>query len=168
MKAKMVYVLLPTLILLAFVGAAWAGDDEAKHEYVGVKKCKICHKNDGIYKSWESTPHATVWDSLTAEQQKDEAYLPYYTTGTTAKGDLLTGVQCEACHGPGSDYKKKSIMEDAAKAAAAGMLAVDEKTCLKCHNKKAPAALAATVKSWDFDKMKEKGVHDPAKKAEVK
>ena len=168
MKMRLFHLLLAMLVIGAFAGAVWAegGDkkeeaktEEAKHDYVGVKKCKICHKKSGIHASWEASKHATAWDDLTEEQQKDEAYLPYYTTGTTAKGDLLTGIQCEACHGPGADFKKKTIMQDREAAMAAGLLMVDEKTCAKCHHEKAPAKLAATAKDFDYAKMKEKGVH---------
>ena len=142
---------------------------EVKHDYVGVKKCKICHKKDGTFESWEATAHAMAWDSLSAEDQKNEALLPFYTTGTTAKGELLTGVQCEACHGPGSDYKSKKVMEDKELAIENGLVIPDEKTCMKCHNEKAPAALAATAKDFDYEKMKVKGVHVlPDKEAEAK
>jgi len=133
--------------------------DAPQHEYVGVKKCKICHKKDGIFESWMHTTHAYAFDSLSAEDQKKEELLPYYTTGTTKKGDLLTGIQCEACHGPGSDYKKKKIMSDAKLAAENGLIMPDSAACMKCHNEKAPAALAMTAKEFDFAKMREKGVH---------
>jgi hypothetical protein len=153
------------VVLFALAGAQEA--PKVKHEYVGVKVCAMCHKTDGIHESWLATKHATAWDKLSPEDQKKEALKPFYTTGTTAKGDLLTGVQCEACHGPGSDYKAKSVMQDKQKAIEAGMLIPDAKTCLKCHNDKAPtAALVATVKAFDYAKMKVAGAHAPAKKAE--
>jgi len=155
--------LLAAIFSVAVVFLAWADErektEEPTHEYVGVKKCRICHKKDSVYESWQSTPHATAWDSLSVDDQKNEELLPYYTTGTSAKGDLLKGIQCEACHGPGSDYSKKSIMEDREKAIAKGLLIPTEETCKKCHNESAPPALAATVTDWDYEKMKAKGVH---------
>ena len=54
-------------------------------------------------------------------------------------------MQCEACHGPGGDYKAMNVMKDKALAVAAGMIVPDEKTCLKCHNAESP-----TFKSFDF------------------
>ncbi|UCC44700.1 MAG: hypothetical protein JSU65_01870 [Candidatus Zixiibacteriota bacterium] len=172
MRVRLLQLLLSAAMVLVFVGAAWADEpakeEKPQHTYVGVKKCKICHKKDGIYDSWAATKHATAWDSLSAEQQKDEALKPYYTTGSTPDGDLLTGIQCEACHGPGSDYKKKSIMEDREAAIAAGLIIPDATTCARCHNEKAPAKLAATAKDFDFAKMKEKGVHAKMVKAAEK
>jgi mono/diheme cytochrome c family protein len=164
MKSRSVHVLLAIVMLVAFVGVVWADEaakkeEAADHAYVGVKKCKVCHKKDGVFESWEATKHATAFDNLSEEDQANEALKPFYTTGTDAKGDLLTGVQCEACHGPGADYKKKSVMEDREASIAAGLLIPDEKTCMKCHNADAPGALAATAKDFDYAKMKEKGVH---------
>ena len=134
---------------------AAAGD----HEYIGVKKCKMCHKKDGIFESWQATPHATAWDKLSADQQAQDEYKKFYTTGTTAKGELLTGVQCEACHGPGSDYKKKKVMKDRDAAVAAGLLIPNEETCKKCHNEGATPELAASAADFDYEAMKAKGVH---------
>jgi len=45
-------------------------------------------------------------------------------------------VHCESCHGPGSAFKKKSIMEDINKAMASGLIKPTEETCKQCHNKK--------------------------------
>jgi hypothetical protein len=160
------------IFLLTIVGAVLAEEaakpDTPAHAYVGAKKCKICHKKDGIFEDWSKSKHATSFDSLSAEDQKNADLKKYYTTGTTAKGELLTGVQCEACHGAGADYKKKKIMENQELAITKGLMIPDEKTCLKCHNDKAPAALAAIAKDFDFEKMVLKGVHAPAKKVEKK
>ncbi|MBU0983958.1 MAG: cytochrome c family protein [candidate division Zixibacteria bacterium] len=163
--------ILTAICLTAFIAmiAAFAIADEkaaAKHEFIGEKKCKICHKKDGTHPSWLETSHATAFDNLTPEQQKDPAYIKYYTTGTDAKGELLTGVQCEACHGAGADYKAKKIMEDREQAIANGLLIPDEKTCLTCHNADAPGKLGATAKDWDFAKAKAKGVHAMPEAAE--
>ena len=79
----------------------------------------------------------------------------------------MTGVQCEACHGPGKDYKKKSIMQDREKAVANGLIIPDEKTCQKCHNENVPKQFQPKEK-FDFAKMKAKGAHVLAKKEETK
>lgn len=153
------------IVCFAVVLFGLVGAEEVKHEYIGATKCKMCHKKDGTFESWAATKHATAWDSLSAEDQKSEEIKKFYTTGTTAKDELLTGVQCEACHGPGSDYKSKKIMEDREQAVANGLVIPDEKTCLKCHNADAPAALAATAKDFNFEKMRAAGVHAMPEKA---
>jgi hypothetical protein len=163
MRRHLGIVLTPLAVLLALAilaSTAVSETEEVTHEYIGVKKCKMCHKKDGTFPSWEKTPHATAWDRLSDEDKKDESLKKYYTTGTNAKGELLTGVQCEVCHGPGSDYKKKAVMKDHDKSVAAGLNMPDEKTCLGCHNEKAPPALAKVAKDFDYKKLQATGVHD--------
>ncbi len=75
-------------------------------------------------------------------------------------------VGCEACHGPGSEYKDRPNINRQAKwtadpagqlklATAAGLVAKpDEKVCVKCHNKQSP-----TFKGFNFAQMKEKIKH---------
>jgi len=161
MRAKLFSALVLCFFIFSTFALAVAEEkEEAKHDYIGAKKCKICHRKDGTYETWEATLHATAWDKLTDEQKKNKDIIPYYSTGEDKKGKLLEGVQCEACHGPGSDYKSKSIMEDREKAIANGLLIPDEETCKKCHHADAPTeALAASAKDFSYDKLKEKGVH---------
>ncbi len=45
-------------------------------------------------------------------------------------------VECEDCHGPGSNYKTMAIMKDKAKAQAAGLILPTEKDCKTCHAQK--------------------------------
>ena len=49
-------------------------------------------------------------------------------------------VQCETCHGPGSDYKSKKVMKDKKVAIEKGLLMYDnpEELCVKCHNEEGP------------------------------
>lgn len=42
-------------------------------------------------------------------------------------------IDCEGCHGPGSDYKAMATMKDPAKAKAAGLIMPTKDACLKCH-----------------------------------
>jgi predicted CXXCH cytochrome family protein len=45
----------------------------------------------------------------------------------------LRGVQCEACHGPGSLYKSMKVMKDPKLAREKGLWNVTREICLKCH-----------------------------------
>lgn len=130
------------------------------HEYVGVKMCKICHTKDNVYPTWEETKHAKAFSALPEDHQKDKECLGCHSTGTTAKGVLLENVQCEACHGPGGDYKTMSIMKDKEKAIANGLIIPTAKTCERCHLGKAPDFEGhPKLAEFDFEKMKAKGVH---------
>jgi hypothetical protein len=119
------------ILVLFFIGVPLAS---AQHTYMGAEKCgKLCHKIQ--YTSWSTSKHAKAFDSLKPADQAKAECVDCHVTG--GKKDL-PGVQCEACHGPGSDYNKLAIMKDKAKAVAAGLNIPTEKDCVKCHNKKSP------------------------------
>jgi hypothetical protein len=111
--------------------------DDSEFEYVGSKKCKICHKEQ--YESWEKTKKFTTFETLKPgnavevkkkhgldpekDYTKDEGCLKCHTTGFGHKGGYfipdpadekavkkaakLAPVGCESCHGPGSAYAKE-------------------------------------------------------------
>lgn len=146
--------------------AAHAGGNA--HLYVGATKCKTCHGKPEIgdqYSAWAKTKHAKAMDSLRTEKARQwakergiadpatakecvECHTTAYTAPAELKGSkysLEEGVSCEACHGAGNDYKKKSIMVDKKQAVAAGLVEQDAKVCVRCHNDKSPA-----YKSFDY------------------
>lgn len=111
-------------------------------KYVGIAACKGCHTGEAkgkIYETWLATPHAKAFETLGADNQKNEACLGCHTTGhgkAMATGKTaadLQGVQCEACHGAGSDYKALNVMKNKDEAIKKGMIIPTEKTCLSCH-----------------------------------
>jgi RecJ-like exonuclease len=167
MLMQRLIVLMMAICLPLMLIAVAVSEDEPTYDYVGEKKCKICHKKDGVHPSWMETKHAKAWEVLDEAAQKDEKCIGCHTTGVTAKEELLTGVQCEACHGPGSAYKKKSIMEDHEKAMANGLLMPDSTTCQKCHNENVPEEFRPKEK-YNFVKMMETGLHDMHVEAEKK
>jgi len=74
---------------------------------VGAEKCKVCHRLQ--YDSWAATAHAARTPPL----------------------------DCESCHGPGSEYKTISIMKDVEKARAAGLVIPEKSFCTEnCHANK--------------------------------
>jgi nitrate/TMAO reductase-like tetraheme cytochrome c subunit len=74
--------------------------------------------------------HAKAFERLEAEDQANEECLTCHATGKSAE---MPGVQCEACHGPGSDYKGMKVMKDPEASLAAGLVIPDEASCLTCH-----------------------------------
>ena len=144
-------------IIFAFTMVVIAVDTP---EYVGASKCKTCHKaekNGAQFEKWSSERHSKAYESLKSEGAKkkaevagvkdpltDEKCLSCHTTASSAKNkassySIEEGVSCEACHGPGSMYKKSSIMKDHKKSVEAGLVdKVDEKICVTCHKKDTP------------------------------
>jgi hypothetical protein len=72
---------------------------------VGAAACKMCHKIQ--YASWAESAHAKRNPPL----------------------------DCEACHGPGSEYKPIPVMKDPAKAKAAGLVQPSAAFCATCHKR---------------------------------
>jgi hypothetical protein len=156
----------------------------ADHTYIGAAKCKTCHKKELMgnqYGEWQEGKHSKAFEALQSDKaaeiakekglagpayESDEC-LKCHMTGhglaatAFAKKPLKAkdGVQCESCHGPGSDYKKKKTMSDRDKSIAAGMWepGKDEKICQKCHNDESPTWDAA--KGFDYEERKKEIAH---------
>jgi len=47
-------------------------------------------------------------------------------------------VQCEACHGPGSEYKAISVMKNRTAALEKGLVLPTKELCLGCHGGRFP------------------------------
>jgi hypothetical protein len=172
-------------VAIGFGLAAGVADAAGKEpQYVGVKKCKTCHKKELIgnqYGAWQEMKHSKAFETLKGEKaleiakEKGLAVAPHEAgeclkchvtaygedPSKFAKKPLLpaNGVQCESCHGPGSLYKKKKTMSDHDKSVAAGMRepGKDDKICIGCHNDESPSWDPA--EGFDFEKRKEEIAH---------
>jgi len=123
--------------------------EASKATYVGNRKCKMCHM--GKYKTCRKTKHAKAYKKLTEEQKKDPEYLRRYTVGYGQPGGFvdwrkstrLKGVQCESCHGPGSEHRarlkraaeEKKSKQEKKRIAEATMVHCLE-VCGTCHGQK--------------------------------
>ncbi|MGE5178983.1 MAG: multiheme c-type cytochrome [Bacteroidota bacterium] len=161
--------------------AAAAAPAPAKHQYVGDKKCKMCHnseKGGAQFTKWSESKHAKAFETLAgdkakeiakakgiADPQKDAQCLSCHQTGYGEAADQFgaafvatDGVQCESCHGAGGDYIKMKTMagirDKSLKAEDYGLIMPTEDGCKKCHNDKSP-----TFKSFDFKEYSEKIAH---------
>ncbi|MCP4899567.1 MAG: hypothetical protein GY906_21590 [bacterium] len=93
----------------------------------------MCHKTQ--FTSWEKTVHAKATENAKAATDRTfgAECLPCHATNAD---EAMPGVQCEMCHGPGSDYKKMSVMKDRAEAEANGLVIPTQETCDRCHDGK--------------------------------
>jgi hypothetical protein len=123
--------------------------------YVGASACKLCHKSEMQGRQvpiWESSLHAKSFANLTTPQAAEVAksmdvanpaespqclgcHAPLADKASEFKSE---GVTCEVCHGPGSAYRKLSIMQDREKAVQNGLTLFPDTNaiqshCLKCH-----------------------------------
>jgi len=175
--------LLPLLVIAGLFVAviSMASAEAAKLKYGGLSTCKACHSSAKMggeeYKAYEKSKHAAAFKTLStdkakevakaagvADPTKDPKCLKCHTTAYGKKdqqGEKYSaeeGVTCEACHGPGENYKSMPVMKDHAKSVAAGLLVPNEKTCLECHNDKSP-----TYKAFDYKKAWAIMKHGPEK-----
>jgi hypothetical protein len=178
-------ILLVGLVPMHFVAA----NAQAQHKYVGAVKCKSCHKKENIgnqYGWWLESTHAKAYESLATDKakkwgaevgiddpQQDEKCVKCHVTAhgvaddmVSKKFDRLAGVQCEACHGAGKDYRKKKIMVDRDAAVAKGLVPQSAEVCTSCHNDESPAwepskyTLANGSKSgFDYEQAREQIAH---------
>ncbi len=161
---KKLFILAALLVTAVFVISSLVmgqAAEKPKFTYVGEKSCKMCHKAE--FDAWSATPHAKAFAALKPEEQKKAECTACHTTGKTAADSVLVNVACEACHGPGSEYKKATIMSKtkfaADKAAAlkaaqdAGLIIPTAETCTtKCHHKEGNP----NFKEFNWDAMKDK------------
>ena len=148
--------------------------ETGQFKYVGAVKCAgACHKSDAQGKQldiWQNSKHASAWKNLETPEAdkiaKDKGFdtkaaetpacIKCHVLGKdidpaefTETFDKTQGVQCETCHGPGSEYKTMSIMKDKAKAVENGLIiGKGEELCKGCHNDQSP-----TFKGFNYDEM---------------
>jgi hypothetical protein len=157
----------------------------SEHSYVGVQACRPCHSTTvrgNQHEIWSRSKHALAYLDLAGEKAKsyakahtmqnpqaDSQCVMCHSTGFGTDRSLFQasfrfedGVQCEACHGPGSDYGKFSVMKDRSKFIGQGGIIDSESMCLKCHvadvsDKKLPKCPFQTrnfVFKAEFEKIK--------------
>lgn len=114
-------VLTAGITLFLGCGETTTGPGEAAGYYLGVEACRQCHSTAYNYES--ETRHFKTFDKDSAFVKawtgagKPESCLPCHTTGwdksennhgadETEYRKSLLGIQCEACHGPGSEHVK--------------------------------------------------------------
>lgn len=175
-------------LILFFFFTGYTNSDNGNDntpKYVGTKLCGMCHKSESAGKQltiWENSKHSQAYNTLTTSEAdkianekgfttkaaETEACLKCHVTGYDINASLMTekfnisdGVQCETCHGPGSEYKTKKIMEDRVLAIEKGLKIYDkiEQLCIKCHNEESPS-----FNGFDFESMWSKIEHSVPKK----
>lgn len=93
--------------------------------------CQYCHKEQHAF--WQKTKHSKAYSTL----EKRGSHLDYdcvgcHTIGLRKNGgwrhfdrvEKFKNVQCEACHGPGSEHSGDSYRANASM----------ERTCIRCHD----------------------------------
>lgn len=111
----------------------FVGVDRGQDRYVGEVLCAACHPAAAAV--WGASKHAAAWAALehaVASARPD--CVGCHSTGYlhpggygTSDAPPLTGVQCEACHGPGSSHVA------AGGVGTYGKLPASQAACVACH-----------------------------------
>lgn len=176
MKAvsKINCLVLSGIILILFVTAD-INFSRSKYKYVGVNTCVgACHKSEeqgNQLSVWQNSAHSKAYLTLLTLFADSIASAKGYGTPASetpqclkchvlgkeideselsGSFDKAQGVQCESCHGPGSEYKKLSVMKDKERAMSNGLIihTEKEKFCIQCHNQESP-----TYFEFDYEPM---------------
>ncbi|MHB8970584.1 MAG: multiheme c-type cytochrome [Pirellulaceae bacterium] len=178
--------------VLAFMGSATgsvSAFQNTKHPvFVGAKECAKCHQGAGFgYQQCLMLlmPHSRAFASLAKpeakeiarlsgipeEPQKSPVCLGCHATGSEAEEwereealHLEDGVQCEKCHGAGSEYMDEEIMTKPEAARAAGLFIPQKTDCMNCHKVKGSHVAVLPVKKFDIDEAWERLKHPSPEK----
>lgn len=160
---------------LPFALPAASGGSARDPIFIGAQACGECHDSPASghqFSKWRLTPHARAYAALalpearpiadlsgiTEEPHKAKMCLGCHATASEAEDweivegfHLEDGLQCEACHGPGSEYSPKEIMKDRAQAMMHGLKMPTKDTCMICHRAKGSHDRVLKRKPFDFD-----------------
>jgi YVTN family beta-propeller protein len=168
--------------LLAICGVTAVAAGAAEQVFVGAEVCGECH-GGGLrdqLDTWYRTPHARAYAVLALPESAEIARIsginesPFsnpvclgcHATASDVEAWQLDptfhiedGVQCELCHGPGSEYMPAEIMFDPEAAKAAGLRKPDRRTCMVCHKEKGSHTAVLEVKPFNYDEALKRIAH---------
>ncbi len=173
--------------LLAVLAATlvWLRAAEEKREpvYVGARVCAQCHHDKAggdQYSLWLMSRHSQAFAMLAkpeareiarlsgipVEAQESPLCLGCHATGAEAEPwekdptfYVQDGVQCEKCHGPGSEYGDAKVMMDRQAAMMAGLMMPTKADCMSCHNVKGSHVAVHNKPKLDMDEAWTTVVH---------
>ncbi len=148
-----------------------------KHSiYVGTQVCVSCHQGKGMGQPlclWLTSKHARAYavlakpeagkiallSGIPQEPQESVLCLGCHATGAHAedweKDDTFymeDGVQCEKCHGPGSEYMDAEIMAVRQEAMTHGLIMPTRRDCMNCHKVKGSHVAVHKLPALDIEK----------------
>jgi YVTN family beta-propeller protein len=175
------FLLLAALVLI--VSAAGSEGTEKQPVYVGARVCGSCHEGRGMghqFSTWLMSKHAEAYAALAlpearamaelsgipGEPQEAMACLGCHATAADAEDwekdpsfRIEDGVQCERCHGPGSEYIAEEVMRDREAAMAAGLRFLSIRECTLCHYEKGSHVAIHQLPQLDMEQARKTIAH---------
>jgi YVTN family beta-propeller protein len=143
--------------------------------FTGAQACGACHEGPAFghqFSKWRLSAHAKAYASLALPESKEIVRLSGLTEephqskmclgchATAAEAEeweraenfhVEDGLQCEACHGAGSEYAPEEIMKDRTQAMMHGLKMPTKEDCLICHRAKGSHDAVLTRPPFDLD-----------------
>jgi YVTN family beta-propeller protein len=159
---------------VAICGVTTVAAGASEQVYVGAEVCGECHdsaQRDQL-DTWYRSPHARAYAALAMPESAEIARIsgieenPFespiclgcHATASDVEAWQLDptfhiedGIQCERCHGPGSEYMAAEVMFDPEAAKAAGLQKPDRRACMVCHKVKFSHTSVLEVKPFNHD-----------------
>ena len=148
---------LPLVAIVLISGHPVAEGEGKQPVYVGARVCATCHDGPEMghqFSLWLLSKHSRAYADLSTPEAKEmaiisgipgepmEAMACLGCHATAADSEpwerdptfrIEDGVQCERCHGPGSEYMDEAIMRDREAAVRAGLKFLSVRECELCH-----------------------------------
>lgn len=150
----------PIAVIFLLLGTSVGSQPALDPVYVGARVCATCHDGPEIghqFSKWVLSKHGKAYAALALPEAKriarlsgiteepQEAALCLGCHATAADTEdwerdapflIEDGVQCERCHGPGSEYIDAEVMANRQAALAAGLKIPEKGDCRVCHHEK--------------------------------
>ncbi|MHC4741700.1 MAG: multiheme c-type cytochrome [Planctomycetota bacterium] len=180
---KMRYRLSTALILTLCLLAGSARGAYKDPVYVGAKVCAECHQYEGKghqFSKWLGSKHVRAYavladpsskriarlSGIPIEPQESTMCLGCHATGAHVEDwekdetfFVEDGVQCEKCHGPGSEYIEPEVMTNRDAAMKAGLVMPTKQDCMGCHLPKGSHESVLKMPALDLDEAMERIAH---------
>ncbi len=155
-----------------------------KPVYVGSRVCASCHDGPGMghqYSKWLLSKHSQAYASLSRPEAWEIAKISglreapweaamclgcHSTAYSADERDVdhetfrrEDGLQCEGCHGPGSEYAAEAVMRDRKAAMMAGLRMPTKDDCLVCHMEKGSHIAVLSTPAVDIEEAWKRIAH---------
>jgi len=168
------FLMIPALILGASPLVSFAAPVKDP-VFIGAQACGTCHDGPEMghqLSKWRLSAHAKAYAALALPESREIARLSGITedpsksrmclgchatasdTENWEKADgfhIEEGIQCEDCHGAGSEYASAEVMKDPKKAMMQGLIMPKKDNCVLCHRAKGSHDTVLTRKPFDID-----------------
>ncbi len=172
--------------------ALWPSGAESQPRepvYVGVRVCSECHEGPRAghqFSIWRQSAHAKAFATLALPVSEEIARIsgipepPHrarvclgcHATGADSEEwerdetfRIEDGIQCETCHGPGSEYIDAAVMSDPQLAMERGLRMPDATQCMICHAPKGSHEAVLAGRPWEVGSAMQSIAHPKPREA---